>query len=247
VIVPLPRSLKEGDSGKDVLMVKRALSRAGFGKWGFFTSTFGPWMKKNVQGFQRKHGLAADGQYGPATHKKLAPYFDAYGASVMVTLYKKAIESPIDTAIKANIIAHNHAFQNAYSQGGGRMMIVRLRLKTLDLLDAFYRRGNTLVEDCSSFQTGAAYIGKLPDPNQLGYDGEGWTGTLSVHGVRVWPPKAGDLGFYGGSWPYHHVVRALEDGTPANGNDPKIGSHGRPGFDIERANYRSDFSHWRRY
>jgi hypothetical protein len=250
VIVPLPRSLKQGDSGEDVLMVKRAISRAGYRRWGFlFTFGFGALLTSNVKKFQHDHGLKPDGEYGPATHKKLAPFYDAYGANEMVKLWKAAQSTPIDLACKANIIAHNFAWQNAYTQDFRRMMIVRLGIRTLDALTGFYKRGNTLWEDCSSFQTGAAYIGGLVNPNTGDhvFGPLGFTGTMAVHGRRVWPPKKGDLGFYGSGYPYDHVVRALEDGTPDNGYAPKVGSHGRPGFDIERVNYRSDFSHWRRY
>ena len=247
MIVPFVRVLKQGDSGDDVLAVKRALSRAGERPWGIgFTKTFGAYMGRNLKHFQTKHGLKPDGQYGPRTHEKLMHYFDAYGANIMVKAYKAAQETPIDVSCKANIIAHNHAWQNAYSQTN-RMNIVRMRIKTLAALDAFFKGGRILSEDCSSFQTGSDYIGGRPDPNGLGYDGQGYTGTLALHGRRVWPPKKGDLLFYGAAWPYHHVARALEDGTPANGNSPLVGSHGRPGFDLVRSNYRGDANHWRRY
>jgi hypothetical protein len=39
-----------------------------------------------LHGIQRRHGLAADGKYGPASHAVIAPHFDLYG----VSLYKAA-------------------------------------------------------------------------------------------------------------------------------------------------------------
>ena len=249
MINPLPRELHRGMSGIDVLMVKRALARAKYRKWGYsFTKSFGDALVHDIKRFQKDHGLKVDGVYGEATHKKLAPYFDAYGANEMVKLWRTvAQESPIDIAVKTNITAHNYASQNAYTQGYARMHIVRDRIKPLASLIAFFKRNRILYEDCSSFQTGAAYVAGMPDPNGFYYNGQGYTGTLAVKGQRVWPPKKGDLVFYGSRWPYHHVARALEDGTPANHNNPLVGSHGRPGFDIERANYRGDLNHWRRY
>ncbi len=251
MIVMLPRTLKEGMRGMDVYAVKRACSRAGFGKWlgVHFTHIFGRFFTTNLKKFQAAHGLTPDGEYGPATHKKMARYFDAYGANEMLKLWKAAQETPIDVAVKVNLTARNYAWQNAYTQSSKRMQIVRWGIKTLAALVDFYRKGNTLHEDCSSFQQGASFIGRLINPSTGThvYTQDGYTGTHAVHGVRVAVAKKGDLGFYGNGWPYHHEVRALEDATPENGHNPIVGSHGKPGFDLERAFYRSDFSHWRRY
>jgi peptidoglycan hydrolase-like protein with peptidoglycan-binding domain len=245
MIVPLPRELHEGDRGQDVLMVKRAISRAGYRRWGLgLHKHFGALLTKNVKQLQRDCNLKADGVYGAATHKKLAAYFDAYGANEMVKLWKAAQETPVDVAVKANLIAHNFAWQNAYTQTASRMMIVRLGIKTLAALTAFFKKKHVLHEDCSSFQTGAAMIGGCVNPNTGGrtYTEAGYTGTMAVHGVRLTRPRKGALGFFGAGFPYRHVVRALEDG-----DRPLCGSHGRPGFDLEYPDYRSDFSHWRFY
>ncbi len=244
MLVPLPRSLKAGDKGQDVLMVKRAISRAGYRKWGFgFTLGYGPILVQNVKKFQADHKLTVDGQYGPLTHAKLAPFFDPYGASVMVKLAHD-LSDPIQVAVATNLLAYNHAWLNAYSEGSGRMQIVRDAIRPLATLAAFYAKGKTLVEDCSSFQTGASFIAGLINPNSGNkvYTTEGYTGTMTVHGTRIATPRKGALGFYGPSWPYKHVVRALEDGPR-----PKVGSHGGPGFNIEYVDYRGDFNHWRYY
>lgn len=242
MIVPLPRRLKQGDKGQDVLMVKRAISRAGYRRWGVgFTKTYGPILADDIRKFQKDHKIPATGSYGVATHTRLAHYFDAYGANEMIKLWKAEQETPVDVAVMQNLIAHNYAWQNDYTQGSARMQIVRLRIKDLT---GWYRRGNRLEEDCSSFQTGAAFIGGCANPNSGTHEfsQEGYTGTMAVHGVRLKKPRKGALGFFGNSWPYHHVVRALE-----NGDNPLCGSHGRPGFDLERISYRNDFSHWRFY
>jgi RHS repeat-associated protein len=60
-------------------------------------------------------------------------------------------------------------------------------------------------EDCSSFATWAFWVAGAPDPNGSGYNGSGWTHTLSLHGRRVgWDARSdlaranpGDLVFYG--------------------------------------------------
>ncbi len=247
MIVYLPRPLKPKDKGQDVLMVKRALSVAGYRPWGFgFTETWGSYMTKNVTKFKKDHGIS-EADYGPKTHKALAHFFDAYGANVMLHIYKANLVTPIDIACKANIVAHNNSHLNAYTQKGGRMQIIRDKINSLLKLTKFYEKNRVLYEDCSSFQTGASYIAGLKDPNGFDYNGQGYTGTLSLHGRRVWPPKKGDLAFYGAAWPYHHVVRALEDGTVQNKFHPMCGSHGRPGFDLEKSSYRNDLNHWRRY
>lgn len=241
MIVPLPRSLKLGDKGADVLMVKRAISIAGYRRWGFgFTQGFGKLLQKNVAQFQKDHGLDPDGEYGPETHKKLAPYFDAFGAKTMLSLMPT-----IPVRVQAALVAYNNARLLRYSQDV-RMQIVRFKLRPLDRLRSWLQAGKQLWEDCSSSSTGYFYIEGLPDPNGYdpGYPGLGFTGTLSVHGKRVATPKIGDLGFYGAGWPYHHTVMCVgfKNGVP------RVVSFGSdPGPFLLPYNYRSDFSHWRTY
>src|ERR671937_861159 len=43
------------------------------------------------------------------------------------------------------------------------------------------RRTLPLTTDCSGFVTLCYYLAGAPDPNGLGYSGEGWTGTLLRH------------------------------------------------------------------
>lgn len=76
-----------------------------------------------------------------------------------------------------------------------------------------------IFEDCSSSITGLYWLAGLPDPNGLGYNGYGYTGTQSAHGWVVWhlgQPlsllRPGDLVFYGGGWPHHHVAMYLGNG-----------------------------------
>jgi len=80
-----------------------------------------------------------------------------------------------------------------------------------------------LSTDCSGFVTLCYWLAGAPDPNGLGYDGQGYTGTL----LRAMQPLAqdwigqGDLVVWG-AYPGHHVALVLEPG-----DDPLLCSHGQ--------------------
>jgi cell wall-associated NlpC family hydrolase len=85
-----------------------------------------------------------------------------------------------------------------------------------------------LTTDCSGFVTLCYYLAGAPDPNGLGYNGQGWTGTLLGHlGPTVFL-LPGDIVVWG-EYPGHHCALVLEAG-----DDPLMCSHGR-----ERARWRS--------
>ncbi len=77
-----------------------------------------------------------------------------------------------------------------------------------------------LTTDCSGFATLCYRDAGAPDPNGLGYNGQGYTGTLLNHGVAVDHPQPGDLVFYGPGTAYHVAV-VVEAGP-----DPLTVSHG---------------------
>lgn len=77
--VPFGRVLRLGSRGNDVKGVQRALTHAAFGKLSRATGVYLAGTVLNVRGFQKLKGLRVDGVYGPATHAKLAPFFDPYG------------------------------------------------------------------------------------------------------------------------------------------------------------------------
>lgn len=96
--------------------------------------------------------------------------------------------------------------------------------------------------DCSAMGTWWYYDVDLPDPNNLGYDGEGFTGTLCLHGVNVSLQnlEPGDLIFYGYRYPYKHVAMYVGNG--------KVVSHGSQiGPLLLPVNYRPDAKIARRY
>jgi peptidoglycan hydrolase-like protein with peptidoglycan-binding domain len=78
--------------------------------------------------------------------------------------------------------------------------------------------------DCSGFVTIMAKWSGAPDPNGLGYDGQGYTGTLLQHLPHITKQDSlpGDLVVFGPP-PGDHVVVLVEPGTVA---DPQVVSHG---------------------
>jgi len=78
-----------------------------------------------------------------------------------------------------------------------------------------------LTTDCSGYVTLCYFLAGAPDPNGLGYDGEGWTGTLLRHMQHVAEPRAGDVVVFG-AYPGHHAAIVL-----APGADPWLASHGQ--------------------
>jgi len=83
-----------------------------------------------------------------------------------------------------------------------------------------------ITTDCSGWVTCCYYAAGAPDPNGLGYTGQGYTGTMLDHlpVTSVRDALVGDLVVFGPR-PGVHVVALLEDGT-ANGGNPEVASHG---------------------
>jgi cell wall-associated NlpC family hydrolase len=84
-----------------------------------------------------------------------------------------------------------------------------------------------LTTDCSGFATLCYFLAGAPDPNGLGYDGQGWTGTLLRHMAQVPEPRAGDVVVFG-AYPGHHAAIVL-----APGEDPLLASHGQERGPVE--------------
>jgi hypothetical protein len=131
-----------------------------------------------------------------------------------------------------------HASLVHYSQAT-RMTIVRDRLQLPPL-------ERDISEDCSSSTTGLYWLAKLPDPNGLGYNGEGFTGTEAQHGQVVWRVgdplselRPGDLVFYG-AYPHSHVTMYLGDGRVFS-HGSEAGPYNLPVL------YRGDAVYARRY
>lgn len=236
--IPFKREIKRGSRGKDVVAVKRALSRARLMKWGEFTPLWGPFASRALKKFQESKGLRIDGVYGQATHKALVNH--RYGAQFVFGSYEALLYgqtrvapravSGLDSAVAAGLFGYHNRGAIFYTQGPWRMFGIRNHLRP----PAIPRW-----EDCSSFTTWCYWVARIRDPNGLGYNGLGFTGTQASHGIRVVSPLPGDFAFYGPS-PHRHVVMYLGGG--------RCVSHGSSaGPLIVAPFYRGDFSHWRRY
>lgn len=83
----------------------------------------------------------------------------------------------------------------------------------------------TVTTDCSGFATCCYHRAGAPDPNGLGYNGAGFTGTMLDNLTPIPLSKAhpGDLAVFGAT-PGKHVVIIVE-----RGSDPACISHGGPG------------------
>lgn len=230
-LVPFVRTLKVGMVGKDVVAVKRALYRAHFRRLTVQTRAFGPILREDLKRFQSHHGLTADGVYGPLTHKKLAPFFDDYGIWLLHQVHIAKAPTTRDKIVATAILGYNKRWLIHYTEGPSRMYGVRNHVLPPNVPS---------YEDCSSFATWCYWVAGAPDPNGLGYNGYGYTGTMADHGYRVSTAQPGDLILYGYYFPYSHVAIAISSTRAvSNGSevDPSI-------VDIH---YRQDFNQIRSY
>lgn len=233
--VPYTRRIKQGTVGKDALAVKRALSAAGFMQWGGFTKTFGPFAVKALKNFQRANGLVADGVYDLADHKKLAIYFDPYGAFLMGQAATNPIDEKRRAIVATAMFGYSHRSTMHYTQTALRMWGVRNKVKPPKVPP---------YEDCSSFSTWCYWVAGAPDPNGpvYNYNGYGYTGTMVEHGRKIEPRdlKLGDLVFYGRRAVPSHVAVYVGSG--------RVVSHGSEvGPLLLARTYRSDHHSCRTY
>jgi hypothetical protein len=73
-----------------------------------------------------------------------------------------------------------------------------------------------LTTDCSGFVTLCYFLAGAADPNGLGYDGEGWTGTLLRHLPEAPRLRPGDIVVWG-AYPGRHCALVLEPGGDPRG------------------------------
>lgn len=246
-------------SGPQVVYAKRALKQSGFynGRTsgigaGYAGPVFAAALKRFalatvvpktdgkgsvVAGHRSAARLAWTGSYGPHLHVKLAPFYDAYGASMlsaMLRLRRIAAVQAAGVAAMRLVIANEPRIH--YTQGFGRMMGV-----TQALVPPRF----PTEADCSAMDTWIKYVmhrcaqtfgGSFPDPNGLDYNGYGYTGTEIQHGRRVdW--RAGARAFtslFYGRGVISHVTTKLTATT--------CESHGWEGDPSENpCLYRSDY------
>jgi hypothetical protein len=140
-----------------------------------------------------------------------------------------------DTIVSTAMLGYHKAAQIHYTQGPQRMQGVREQIRP-DAVPSY--------EDCSSFATWCYWVAGAPDPNGLGYNGTGYTGTQVSHGrgVGLAGRNPGDLIFYGSSWSSTtHVALVAQDTR-------YVVSHGSEGGPYYCAyDYRSDIVGVRSY
>lgn len=194
------RLITQGTQGVDVVAVKRALSRAGFLRWGSFTPLWGPFAVQAAKQFQQSKGIApVTGLYGPKTHQALVKThrkrsttewaFDAYSIELMDQECAELTQMP-ENRIRDAIVAEAarlYAHRNGIDYTQNRPFALKQ--------PPFVPREL----DCSGFATVCHFVGGAPDPNGRNYDGHGYTGTLMSRGVRCAERdlEPGDLVFYG--------------------------------------------------
>jgi hypothetical protein len=226
---PLARSIILGTKGKDVLAVKRALSRAGYMEWTSFTDVAGQFCIQSIHNFQHDVGLAPAG-YGERTHAKLLATrkkgsktewaWDSLSINLMHEEYvllhttpEQRIRSAIIQAIK-NLYAHRASI--AYEQNRPYPL---------------YTLGGPIPKylDCSGTFSTCHYAAGAKNPNvydgaRMPWNGEGFTGTLLAGGAKTTRDKLkpGDAVMYGfttdpsPAFPYGsptHIAMWAGDGT----------------------------------
>ncbi len=111
-----------------------------------------------------------------------------------------------------------------YSQGPRRMELTRL---TEQEIAGTFKRGGKFFADCSGFATAVCKLAGLADPNGLGYNGSGFTGTLLKNLPHYTDPAAANVGAlvvysHPGIPSGDHVATVLGPGA-----DPWLCSHGQ--------------------
>lgn len=241
--------LKLGSTGEPVVMLKRALRAAGLlpGK-GKPTGYLGPFARRalvklgqadklppRTKGGAWRRGLKrfdTGGVYGPRAHRKLAAYYDAYGSSRLRAITRaRQLGSVRAAGVGACNLVIARRSSIHYTQSARRMSGVRGRL----LPPAF-----GTWEDCSSEATWILYVmhraaqrfgGRVDDPNGLGYNGAGYTGTQTPHGIPVnaFAAPLLSLVFYASRGRISHVAvkrtlaRVMSMGSESGPRDEGVG------------------------
>ncbi|NMO19078.1 hypothetical protein HPC49_15605 [Pyxidicoccus fallax] len=193
-------TLQQGATGEAVRELQMLLSRAGYDP-GAADGVFGVMTKTAVMNFQRARGLTVDGIVGPVTWAALR------GASAPEPVPVGGLRSKIVEEARWGL-----------SNAGG------IHYKQLRPMDGIHqRRKLPLDTDCSGFVTLCYKWAGASDPNGLGYNGQGYTGTLLGHLTRVPRSQArpGDLVLWARNGRGEHVSLVLEPGS-----DPLLVSHG---------------------
>lgn len=197
--VQICRTIRPGTVGNDVIAVKRALSRAGFMKWGNFTSTWGPNAVRACKAFQAKNGIPQSGDYGGRSHTRLlsTPPKEGGGDSAWdghgLQMLRAFCEFEMERRVRSAIVAAA-SFWNVHRDEIGYALERPFPLAKPPAIPPW--------SDCSGFVTICHRAAGAKNPNGAHgpYDGLGYTGTLMDGGRKVDSVeklRPGDAVFYG--------------------------------------------------
>lgn len=197
------REIHPGMVGDDVLSHKIAMSRWSdrIYPWADFSDFAGPYFFTALLEYKHQHGLGAKRVLGEATHASMEkavchyqhvgqPAFDDRSVKLAHDFCQSYGKTPEEKKREAGVAEafwlYAHRMHIGYSQ----------------------RRPISMVKppevpwslDCSGYATLDYWVAVGLDPNELHFNGEGYTGTLIAHGTRVAVVeqlKLLDLIFYG--------------------------------------------------
>lgn len=247
---PFPGNMIADGKFKGAILtnVQRALRRKGYTKI-VARGYFGSQTREAVKDIQRKAHLTPTGNIGRRVWLVIDNYYlNAKEKSAITHLVfeqrareakesaLRAREAMIGRIITAAVYTIDHESSIHYTMGPLRMIGVTRKIRLPD-----YPR----YADCSSGATWLYWQAGAPDPNNRGYDGEGYTGTLAAHGTGVSPSSImpGDLVFYGDPPTFHHVAVAIK----GQGFDAKVWSHGSESGPSYRSAFYRPITGVRRY
>lgn len=203
--VPFCREIHIGTVGADVVGHKRATSRWNphAYPWGDFTETAGHIWMNAVLNFKEQHGLGDHPLLGINTHKALEHAVTHHGPIPAQPAFDKKAISLITAFCHDFGMTHEERVRQAgvaalwYWYGHRYSIPYRQRRPIDHKPPPFIPTSGT---DCSGLVTAAYEAGGGSDPNNLNFNGEGYTGSLIAHGTRVYSLadlKLLDLVFYG--------------------------------------------------
>jgi hypothetical protein len=259
--VKLPREIRQGMRGTDVIGHKRAISRArpDLYAWvpsasGGFTDLAGEFFMDAVVAWKKSKGLGTGRVLGgrahevlERTHRKGFPDEWAFDqrAIDLCQQYYDAVNTTPEERVRHAIVA---AAAYWYTK---RASISYSQFRPMALGKPPWSPSRW---DCSGFATACHYAGGAPDPNGRFYDHLGYTGPLQDHGQRVGSVaqlKPGDLIFYG-----HSVAKpGFNAGDPTHvavyagfiSGRHMVYTLGSYPMKFVEYNYRHDVNHFRHY
>jgi peptidoglycan hydrolase-like protein with peptidoglycan-binding domain len=226
VDVPFGVTVELGTRGKPALAVKRALSRAGYIKWGAFTPLFGPFAARSLKSFQKAEGLEVDGVVGPATLAKLAASFKAYEYELYVGWApgdrRAAFLRIADLTVQhSGLLSYTEAIGEAPGQRDW-FRVAPIDTTGANWTDVVQAHGK-LTADCSGHYYGCAYHAGIAIPQPDGATGA----LLGLVRISLGDALPGDgVIWTGAAAPAGHHITILR--ARRAGGDWDVVNHGGP-------------------